>query len=169
MGKFVSLSEHFNVAARGNWWYVRRPAAVAVLVVCPETNEYLVVEQNRPPLNYKTYEIPAGLIDKGEDFSVAASRELEEETGLRINAMYLKWVNSFVTSPGFSDERIHLYFVKIDKAKKHQVKQKEKGVKPKWVSLHIEHTDLKTWAAIQWYKAQINLETLTQAMEVDRV
>src|SRR5699024_4687288 len=61
-------------------------------------------------------EIPAGKIEVNEEPVVTAVRELEEEIGYTTES--LKKVTSFVTSPGFADEVIHLYetseLVKLD-------------------------------------------------------
>ncbi len=50
--------------------------------------------------------MPAGKLDPGEEPLTCAQRELEEETGYR--AKEWKHLFSFHTSPGFSDEILHL-------------------------------------------------------------
>ena len=45
-------------------------------------DKLVVIKQFRVPLNDYVYEIPAGLIDDGEDFETTVRRELKEETGL---------------------------------------------------------------------------------------
>ncbi|PZE22021.1 NUDIX hydrolase [Paenibacillus xerothermodurans] len=84
---------------------VRHPGAVAVLALLDD--RMLVVEQYRKPLERSQIEIPAGKLEPGEDPAEAAKRELEEETGYR--CANLKHLSSFYTSPGFSDEILHLY------------------------------------------------------------
>ncbi|MFX3617238.1 MAG: NUDIX domain-containing protein [Sporolactobacillus sp.] len=86
---------------------VRHPGAVAVIAVNSE-EKLLLVRQYRYPLDKTIYEIPAGKLELGENPDDAAARELEEETGYRCTQM--KRVASFYSSPGFSDELIHLYF-----------------------------------------------------------
>lgn len=54
------------------------------------------------------YEIPAGRPDQpGEDWEVCARRELEEETGYAAGRMI--HLSRILTTPGFTDEAIHLY------------------------------------------------------------
>lgn len=56
----------------------------------------------------RLWEIPAGLLEPGEDALVCAKRELLEETGYTGDAW--REALSFFTTPGFSNERITLYF-----------------------------------------------------------
>ncbi|CAM9906838.1 unnamed protein product [Scytosiphon promiscuus] len=59
---------------------------VAVIVfikypVSKKEEEILLISQYRPPVASQVVESPAGLVDAGEDATVAAERELLEETG----------------------------------------------------------------------------------------
>ena len=85
---------------------VRHADAVAVLAIDEENNVFLV-EQFRKPIDCVIYEIPAGLVEPGEDPMAAAARELEEECGMAAGKLEL--LTKFYTTPGFSDERIWLY------------------------------------------------------------
>lgn len=86
---------------------VYHPGAVAIIALTEE-GRILMVRQFRKPLERSIVEIPAGKLEKGENPEACARRELEEETGFRCDE--LEHVTSFYTSPGFSDEIIHLYF-----------------------------------------------------------
>lgn len=85
---------------------VRHPGASAVIVL----NDGCVIleQQYRYPINEILWEIPAGKLDKDEDPFECAKRELLEETG--ISAMKWEKLGYIYTTPGFSDEKIHLYF-----------------------------------------------------------
>jgi len=77
---------YLEVAYAGRWEFVRRGNATGVVIVVPLTadGEIVLVEQYRPPLGTQVIELPAGLFgDLGPDEapSLAAARELEEETG----------------------------------------------------------------------------------------
>ena len=84
---------------------VRHPGAVAVLAIYD--SKMIVVEQFRKAVEASMIEIPAGKLEPGEDLAEAAKRELEEETGYTCSRIYP--IASFVTSPGFADEILHLF------------------------------------------------------------
>ncbi|WP_409270540.1 NUDIX hydrolase [Neobacillus sp. SCS-31] len=88
---------------------VKHPGAVAVIAVTDE-KKIVLVEQYRKAMERAMVEIPAGKLEKGEDPSECARRELEEETGYECREM--EWLTSFYTSPGFADEIVHLYIAK---------------------------------------------------------
>ena len=59
------------------------PDGVIIYAVYGERKDRVVlVRQYRYPINGFVYEMPAGLVEKGEDYHEAAVRELHEETGL---------------------------------------------------------------------------------------
>lgn len=85
---------------------VRHPGASAVIPL-NEKGELYMVTQYRKPIEKVSLEIPAGKLDKGEDPAVCAKRELKEETGLE--AGKIQHLVSIHSTPGFSDEVLHLY------------------------------------------------------------
>jgi ADP-ribose pyrophosphatase YjhB (NUDIX family) len=58
-------------------------------------------------------EIPAGKLDAGENPEDCARRELLEETGYVTR--YLRKLTTIETSPGFSDEIIHIYLAEVER------------------------------------------------------
>ena len=88
--------------------YIRHPGAVAIVPVLPD-GCVVLVKQCRYPLATLLWEIPAGKLDHGpeEDTLECAKRELSEETGY--DAEHWEKLISIATTPGFSDEIIHLY------------------------------------------------------------
>src|ERR671938_1915211 len=86
---------------------VSHPGAVGVIVL--DDDRLWFVRQPREAVGVPDLlEIPAGKLDEeGEDPLATAQRELAEEIGKRAES----WepLASFYTSPGFTDEQVHLY------------------------------------------------------------
>ena len=78
-----------------------------VIAALKDENTILAVKQFRYPLNQIFVELPAGKLESGENPDLAAARELEEETGYK--AKNWKSLGFIYSSPGYSDEKLHLY------------------------------------------------------------
>ena len=85
---------------------VEHPGAVAIVPIT-EDGRIIMVRQYRHAVGALMLEIPAGKLDPGEDPLTCAYRELEEETGY--SAGSLQYLSSVYTTPGFTNEKIHLY------------------------------------------------------------
>ena len=100
---------------------IRHPGASAVVPFL-SASEVLLIRQYRYATGGTIYEVPAGKLEAGEAPEVCAARELEEETGWR--AGRLEPLGAIWTTPGFTDERIHL-FAAHDLTRTHQQLQKD--------------------------------------------
>ena len=69
--------------------------------------QLLLIRQYRYAANDYLYELPAGRLDPGEAPVDCASRELREETGC--SAGSVEYMYTMYTTPGFTDEKIHLF------------------------------------------------------------
>lgn len=85
---------------------VLHPGAAAIIPVTAE-GEIIFVRQWRYAAEAALLEIPAGKIDPGEDPDTCAARELTEETGCIAGKMTK--LGAVFTTPGFCNEKIHLY------------------------------------------------------------
>lgn len=103
-GRFISVKR------RGRWEYVSRTGGVrAAVILAIDDGHVLLVDQYRVPLGRRCLELPAGLVgdeDAGESITVAAARELEEETGYR--AGRVEEIGEFCSSPGMVSESFTL-------------------------------------------------------------
>lgn len=88
---------------------VRHPGGAAV-VALNEADEVCLIHQYRHAGGGWLWELPAGKLEPHEPPLETARRELEEEAGVRAE----RWepLGSLLSTPGFCDERIHLYLAR---------------------------------------------------------
>ncbi len=119
-GKLLSIYKRFVKHDDGTVWE-RETASYdgnAAAIVAVDGNEVVLIKQFRPSVEETLLEIPAGRIDEGETPEQAASRELEEETGLK--PLNLRKLVEFYPTPGFVDEKIYLFYAdKFEKGSVH--------------------------------------------------
>ena len=85
---------------------VHHPGAAAVVPFLAE-DEVVLIRQFRHAAGGTILEVPAGKLDAGEFPEHCATRELAEEAGFR--AGRIEPLGSIWTTPGFTDEVIHLF------------------------------------------------------------
>jgi len=113
-GKIVSLdvdSVRFPDGSIGELEMIRHSGASAIVPFLSdpegEDPQVLMIRQYRYAADGYLYEIPAGRLDKGESPRDCAARELKEETGC--TAGNFDHLLTIYTTPGFTDEKIHLF------------------------------------------------------------
>jgi len=113
-GRVVRLdvdTVRFPDGSTGELELIRHPGAAAIVPCAsdpPGTDPtILLIRQYRYATGGQLWEIPAGTLDPGEDPEACARRELLEETG--VTATRLQRLTSIWTTPGFTNEVIHLY------------------------------------------------------------
>lgn len=97
---------------------LRGHASVVIpLCVNRDTGErrFLMILQRRVGNGSYSLEFPAGMVDGNDDPAATALRELEEETGVHVDASALVplWDKGLCSSPGLSDEAVHFYTAEI--------------------------------------------------------
>ena len=81
--------------------------AVTILLIDDEGMVYFV-RQYRVGAEKEMLELPAGVMDEGEDPLTTAHRELQEEIGR--DAARLERIGGFYMAPGYSSEYMHVFF-----------------------------------------------------------
>ena len=114
-GKVISLdvdTVRFPDGSVGEVEVVRHPGASAVLPFLDDPAvgdpRVLLIRQYRYASSGFLLEVPAGRLEREESPESAARRELREETGRTAGG--LKKVFELFTTPGFTDEKIHVFF-----------------------------------------------------------
>jgi len=85
---------------------VRLPGGCVIVPIDQEGYVYLV-SQYRAAFERVTLELPAGRLEPGEKPEACAERELMEETGYSAGSW--KHLTSIMSSPGYSDEVLHIF------------------------------------------------------------
>lgn len=113
-GRIIELDTdvvRFPDGSVGEMDMIRHPGASAIVPFLTDPRsgdpELLLIRQYRYAAEQYLYEIPAGRLDGDEDPAHCAARELREETGCR--AQRIEFLFTMYTTPGFTDERIHLF------------------------------------------------------------
>lgn len=89
---------------------VRHGNAVAILARRPD-GKFVFVKQYRKAAEEALIEVIAGGLEPGEDPIEGAKRETAEETGYDVTS--IKFLTTIICTPGYCEERIHLYFAEL--------------------------------------------------------
>ena len=111
---------------------VRHPGGSAVVALDEQKNVCLL-KQYRYAAGGWLWELPAGKLEPEESAGLTARRELAEEAG--VEGKIWQSLGSFLTTPGFCDERIHLFLtrqlIRVQKQpEKHEV------IEIHWIPFH---------------------------------
>lgn len=113
-GRIITLDldmVRFPNGTVGELEMIRHPGASAVLPFLDPPGDpdprVLLIRQYRHATGGYLWEIPAGCRDGDETPEATARRELQEETGYL--AEHIERLTSVWTTPGFTDEVIHLF------------------------------------------------------------
>lgn len=158
--KFLKIKIEPHPTTNTRLEYLDHHSAVAVLILNSTEKKSLLVEQYRPGNRGNLLEIPAGLIDEGENPLEAMYREVEEETGYEKQHFIelYKADTPLLISPGYTTERLSFFILKL---KDENIKPKEKNLDEgedlvnHWIDLkNIKRisNDLKTHFALNLYE-----------------
>lgn len=123
-GRVVTLdldTVRFPDGSTGELEMIRHPGAAAVVPVASDPKgpdpTLLLIRQYRYAVGGPLWEIPAGRLSPGEAPADCARRELEEEVG--VTAGRVERLTTIWTTPGFTDEAIHLFWASALKTGTH--------------------------------------------------
>ncbi|GMQ56999.1 NUDIX hydrolase [Vallitalea sediminicola] len=143
-----------------NWELITHPGAAAVIPVDNDGN-IIMVRQYRNAADDYVLEIPAGGVEEGEDPSICATRELEEETGYKSDN--IEYLLKFYSSIGITDEMISIYVATDLKESVQNLDDDEYVTIEKYKLDELinmiysgEITDGKTISGLLAYKCKIN-------------
>jgi ADP-ribose pyrophosphatase len=114
-GRIVHLAvdtARFPDGSTGQLELIRHSGAAAVVAILGDPDvpdpDLVLLRQFRYAAGGELFEVPAGRPDQpGEPWEDVAARELEEETGYIAGSF--EPLTTIYTTPGFTDERIHLF------------------------------------------------------------
>lgn len=113
-GRILNLdvdTVRFPDGSEGELEMIRHPGAAAVVPLASDPAGpdpvILMIRQYRYAAGGPLWEIPAGRLDRGEAPEACAHRELREEAG--VTAARMERLTTIWTTPGFTDEAIHLF------------------------------------------------------------
>jgi ADP-ribose pyrophosphatase YjhB (NUDIX family) len=99
---------------------------MSVIVFPVVDNKVMLIKQYRHPVEEVLWELPGGFSEKNESASVAALRELEEETGYKFSSV--KELGKTAANPGILNNYTHIFIAN--------------GNYEKTLQQHDEHEDI---------------------------
>src|SRR5262245_63823715 len=107
--RIIAREVEFARGAAPQVYHAVEQADYIAIVALTPSGKIPIVRQYRPALEAFAWELPAGLVDPGEDPAEGCRRELLEETGLAAQSVHALGDNSACT--GRLNNRIHNFFV----------------------------------------------------------
>jgi len=128
--EIIEREVEFTAGAKPELYHaVGQQDYIAIVARAPD-GKIPIVRQYRPALERFTWELPAGLVDKGEDAAVTCKRELMEETGFPAKAVHA--LGTYAPCTARLSNQLHSFFVETGpRAEKHP---QEAGIEVKRVT-----------------------------------
>ncbi|MEY3012545.1 MAG: ADP-ribose pyrophosphatase [Pseudomonadota bacterium] len=118
--------------------FIDHPGAVVVWAEDAD-GRVAMIRNQRHAIGARLRELPAGTLRPGEDPSLAAARELEEETGLC--AARVEPLGAFYLAPGSSNERMFAFLARELRAGAQQLDDDE-DIEVVWVARDVLDADV---------------------------
>lgn len=139
--------------------YLDKSNAVCIVLFNNNKDKILLVKQYRPGSKGPMLEVPAGLIDEGENPETAVLRELREETGYSKDDItdFTNLKDGLYASPGYTTEKLFFFSAKLkDDNKKPEELNLDHGedLEVEWVEvkdIFKKSNDMKTILAFSLF------------------
>ncbi len=141
-------------AAAETHYAIAQPDYVTVLAMTPE-QQILLVRQYRPAIERFSLELPAGMVDPGEDPKETAVRELLEETGYPTTS--IERLGQSATCASRISNAMHSFFIRTGDRTTDFVKEPGVEVIP------VSQSELRSLVLSGEFGEQTHLGVLTQA------
>lgn len=116
-GRLIKVFQSKRALPNGRKAYfeeVRHPGAAIVIPFID--GKIVFIRQYRGVVGRYLWELPAGKLSPGESPAACARRETSEETGYAVSGM--RKIGVIYTSPGFCNEKIHIFAAECRSRKK---------------------------------------------------
>lgn len=110
----------------------KKACAVGIVVLSPDKEKILVLKEFRLACDMWVFNFPGGLIDKGENYVEAATRELKEKTGLDLVSI-IDIMPPAISAVGISDEAVYT-IVGIAEGNFDKSTSADEEIKPFWLT-----------------------------------
>ena len=115
---------------------VRHRGAAVILGQRPD-GKFILIRQYRRSVEETLLEVVAGGLEEGETAEEGARREMEEESGYAVES--LEKIGVIVPCPGYSEERLHLFYARLAQAPNAQRPDFDENLEP--VGMTAEEID----------------------------
>ena len=85
-----------------------------VSIIVEKDGKFLVESQLRYGIMTNCEEFPCGMVENNEKPLAAAKRELEEETGIQVNAKNIRSLGKLAANPAFMNNYMHYFYVNLN-------------------------------------------------------
>ena len=112
--EIIEREVEFKTGAKPELYHALGQQDYLAIVARTPDGRIPIVRQYRPALEAFTWELPAGLVDAGEEPSAACARELQEETGLAARKVHA--LGDYAPCTARLSNRVHSFFVETEAA-----------------------------------------------------